>query len=116
MNFVPFVPYVPPPQPPSPQAQELGRRLAETIEGFRLEHPDTSAAEIRQAIGLALAGRGGPSPAAVRVLFGLVVALVALGFLLFRRLPGGEAWPPVAAIIAFVLILGVGFAVFFKNR
>jgi len=116
MNIVAFVPYVPPPQPPSPQAQELGRRLTETIEGFRREHPDTSPAEIRQAVQLALAGRGGSSRAAVRVLVGLVVAMAALGLLLLRRHGEPGAWPPVAAIVAFVLILGVGFAVLLKNR
>ena len=115
MSFVPFVPYVPPPQPPSPQAQELGRRLSETIEGFRREHPDTSAAEIRQAVQLALAGRGGRNRAAVRVLLGVLAALGILGFLLMQRSSGQEAWPPIAAIIVFILVIGVAFALFLRR-
>lgn len=116
MNFVPFVPYVPSAQPPSPRAQELGRRLAETIESFRREHPDTSPAEMREAVRLALAGRGGLSPAPAGVLLGTFALLGALGFLFMSRMHGGEDWPMVAMVIVFVLIIGVALAVSLKNR
>ena len=115
MTFVPFVPYVPPQQPPSPQAQELGRRLSETIEGFRREHPDTGAAEIRQAVQIALGGRGGTNRVAVRFVLGALAALGILGFLLLRRASGPEGAVPVTAIVVFVLLVGVALAMIIKR-
>jgi len=101
---------------PSPQAQELGRRLGETIERFRREHPDTSPAEIREAVRMALAGRGGLNTARVGVLLAVIALLGGLGFLFMSRLQGREAWPVVATVIVFVLIIGLALAVSLKNR
>ena len=115
MTFVPFVPYVPPQQPASPQAQELGRRLSEAIEGSRREHPDTSVAEIRQAVQIALAGRGGTNRAAVRVLLGVLAAMGVAGFLLLQRPSGPEGAVPVTAIVVVVLLVGVALAMLIKR-
>ena len=76
MNFISVV--VPPAT--SPRAHELGQRLAETIDSFCREHPDTSTADIGRAISLATtkANTGGQS-IAIALASGLAIlgALVA---------------------------------------
>lgn len=80
MLFVPVTPYVPP--PPSPLAQELGRRIATTIEQFARENPGLKSIEIQQALRLA-ARREGASSKAVASVLALLVALLLLGAMLF---------------------------------
>jgi len=114
MTFVPIV--VVPTPPPSPQAQELSRRLRETIDGFCRDHPETSPGEIRQAMSLAKSGLGTKGQ-------GFVVALVAglalLGVLVFflfgRQLPLGGRWP-ILAIIAVGGVLLAVLAAFLRRR
>ena len=96
-----FVPYVPPPVPPSPRTQELSRRLRATVESFRQENPEVTAAEVRAALDL-VKGRAAPAPAVIILQVGLAV-LGFLGFLLLSRMSSGSA-PPLASSIA----VGVG--------
>lgn len=71
-----YVPGAVPPAP-SPRARELGRRLTETIDDFRREHPGTSKADIGQAVSLATrAGTRGRA-----TVFALVLGLAILGAL-----------------------------------
>jgi hypothetical protein len=112
MLFVPYVPH----ERPSPRAEELGKRLAETIDAYCREHPDLSGEEIRQAAHLATASKAGQNPAvavavvAVFILAGVLAALVAKGHLGFDEqflLPG---------IVLLVVILVVGVLFFLKSR
>ncbi|KPJ61566.1 MAG: hypothetical protein AMJ46_00165 [Latescibacteria bacterium DG_63] len=112
---MPFVPVTPPP-PPSPRAQELGRRLREVIDNFRREHPDMTGTEISQAMGLAMRGAGSRRQA---LLIGVVLALLALGFLaffLFRRQSGEEGQTVILPIIVVLAMVFAGAAAFLKNR
>ncbi len=106
MSFIPYV-HVPQPPPPSARAQELSRQLAEVIEHYRREHPSTSDAEIRQALGLSAANLGtNTAPAAVIV--GLVLALFG-GIALFFFSKGGSL--PNAPWVLVALLVGLGIAV-----
>jgi hypothetical protein len=88
--------FVPPPTP-SPRAQELARRLSETIDGFA-----------REALRLAARGRGREATA---VVLGMVVALAlagALGYtLLERRQPGEPAVPALLFPVLVAVLLAV---------
>lgn len=112
MTFVPFVP----PAPPSPRAQELGRRLRETIDLFMRDNPGTTGLEIRQAVQIAMQGvtRAG-SRAALLLAVGLAV-LFLVGFLGFgeRIQPGGQMMLLTSMIIIGVLLIGLIFIA--KNR
>ena len=79
MSFVPVTTYVPP--PPSPLAQELGRRIAATIDQFSNENPGLSSVEIQQALQLAARQRG--TNQAVALILALVIGLVLAGVLAF---------------------------------
>ncbi len=106
MSFVPYV-HVPQPPPPSAQAQELSRQLAVVIEHYRREHPSTSDAEIRQALGLSAANLGtNAAPAAVIV--GLLLAVVG-GLALFFFARGNSL--PNAPWVLVALLAGLGMAV-----
>ena len=110
MSFVPFVP----PSPPSPRAYELGRRLKETIDGFRQENPSVSKTEIRQAMGLATQ-RSGSQPVLIALALGLML-LGALGFFYYSRQSGD-----VDRNVMMMVIIGAGIALvalkaFLKSR
>lgn len=100
-----FIPYVPP-QPPSPQAEELGRRLAETIEQFRLQHPDLSRADVAQATRLAAARAGGEPAAARSALIAAVVGALLLGVFALMAANGGRC-PAQAPVLMIVVAIAV---------
>jgi hypothetical protein len=99
--------FVPPPTP-SPRAQELARRLSETIDGFARENPGVRDVEVREALRLAARGRGREATA---VVLGMVVALAlagALGYtLLERRQPGEPAVPALLFPVLVAVLLAV---------
>lgn len=112
-----FVPYVPPPAAPaSPRVHELARRLSETISSFRRDYPDVTAAEVRQALGLAMRGLGTQStPIAVA----LAVAMVLLGLVavFVSRLPIGSVGPSlILPILVGVGIVALGLMVLLRIR
>jgi hypothetical protein len=103
-----FIPFIPPPGA-SPRVYELGRRLADTIEAYRREHPDLSRHEVRRALREARRQQGVPD---VRLAFILIAPLVALvGGLIASLSHGpGVAWkegPMVLLIMAAVAVIGV---------
>ncbi len=110
-----FVPVVTPPQLPSPEAQELGRRLAETIEGYRREHPNLRNIDIRQAMRLALAGRGAAMSPAAALIIGLAAAVGVIAVLLSRPAPQGGAVFPVVLVVVLALVIAI-VAIRFRNR
>ena len=104
-----FVPFVPPP-PPSPLAEELGQRLAETIEQYRQQHPDLDRADVLNATRLALARSGGETAAARAALVAAVVGALLVGVFAAVAANGGRCPAPapmlaVAAALAVVLVL-----------
>jgi hypothetical protein len=110
-----FVPFVPPP-PPSPRAQELGRRLRETVDEFKRDNPGLKGAEIRQAMHL---GMQGQTEAGTRVAVGLALGLgllVLFGFLFMgHQMPlGGQTVILTSLIVLGVLLVGIVFVL--KNR
>ncbi len=110
-----YIPVTPSPTP-SPRAQELGRLLTETIDGFRRNHPGMTEAEIRQAMSLATAKGGTKSQA---IVLALLVGLALLGVLSFFYLSrggsfeGGQPW--VLVMIVGFGIVGAAVAAF-RNR
>ena len=110
-----FVPFVPSP-PPSPRAQELGRRVRETVDDFKRDNPGLKEEEIRQAMHLAMQGTG---EAGKRVAVALAVGLallVLLGFLVLgHQLPViGQPIILVSLIVLGLLLAGIVFVL--KNR
>ncbi len=110
-----FVPVVPPPPRPSPEAQELGRRLADTIESFKREHPKLKGVDIQQAMRLALMGRGAVKTPMIALVIGLAVAAGVLGVLLSRPGPEGETVVPVVIIVVVALVAAI-LAIRLRNR
>jgi hypothetical protein len=111
-----FVPYVPAPPPPSPRAQELGRRLRETIEGFLQEHPGTTGSEIRQALQLAareICGKG--ATAAVAVGAGLAI-LGALALVFMGRQVPGEPRVWILGTAVGLGVIAIAAAIALKRR
>ena len=106
--FVPVVPSV-----PSPRAEALGQRLAETIEQFRLQNPDLSGLEVRQATQIAVARIGGERPA-VRVLIAVAlsaaVAGLAVALATGPRSPGSQQWILTLPLVGFVLVVVLAVA------
>ncbi len=99
-----FVPVVVNPPTPSPRANELGRRLTETIDRFRQEEPGVSPAEIRQALGLATRSAGTDSSAIAAVLGVLFLALGLGVFFYFTQ--GGLALD--GQPLALIALIGFG--------
>jgi hypothetical protein len=102
-----FVPVIPPQEQASPRAQELSRRIAETIESFRREHPDLKPREIRQASRLALRGAGTGKEQQINVILALLLVLLGLGALFVIKSGAGESTVPILAIAAIILVLAV---------
>jgi hypothetical protein len=94
----------------------LGRRLKETIDGFRLENPNTTGSDIRQAVSLATRGVSAGTQSLVIALAGGLVLLGLLGFLYFNRQGdgGGQTVPMTSVAVAAVAVLGL--KAFFRNR
>jgi len=112
MIFVPFVP----PQPPSPRAQELGRRLRETVGDFNRDNPGLKGAEIRQAMHIAMQGT---AEAGTRVAVALAIGLallVLLGFLIMGHKMPLSGQPVIIAALIVLGILLVGLVFVLKNR
>jgi hypothetical protein len=87
MLFVPFIP----PQASSPRAQELARKVEETITQFRQQHPDMSAFEVRSALRQARCAAG-VSPRGPLLAFAIAAAIaVGLSLQLFQRHATPEA-------------------------
>jgi hypothetical protein len=104
------------PQPPSPRAQELGRRLRETIDTFRRDNPGITGPEIQQAMQLATQGL---TQVGARLLVALAVGLVALGLVAFlflgRQAPlGGQTMILTSIVILGILLIALVFVM--KNR
>lgn len=111
-----FIPYVPP-RPPSPRAEELGQRLAETIEQFRQQHPDLDQTDVAQATRLAVS-RAGVAPAAVPApLIAVAVGLLLAGLFAMLAADGGgcPAQAPVM-MIAIAVAVAVLLLVVLKRR
>ncbi len=97
-----FIPYVPP-RPPSPRAEELGQRLAETIEQYRQQHPDLDRTDVLQATRLALSRSGG-EPAATRgALIAAVVGVLLLGVFAVVAANGGRC-PAQSPLLAIAVV------------
>ena len=97
-------------RPPSPLAEELSRRLAETIEAFRRERGEVSDHEIRQAIDLAKARTSkGTSSAARAILVAGILVVALLGVLLSQKSGGGNilALGSVLAVAIFLAALAL---------
>jgi hypothetical protein len=110
-----FVPVVPP--TPSPRAEELGQRLAETIEGYRRQNPDLSGLDVRQALRLAAARAGdlgAPPRALIALIAGLAVAGLALA--LATESPRAAGAPLVTAIPVVAVIVGLLLVVVVLRR
>jgi hypothetical protein len=110
-----FVPFVQPP-PPSPRAYELGRRLKETIDGFRQQNPNVTSADIRQAMQLAQRGTGAESQ---KTALAIAVALLVLGLLAafyFLRRPGEANSIPMTAVVMGAAAVILVLKVFLRNR
>jgi len=103
----------------SPRAEELARRIQETISAYRSAHPDLSGAELQQAMMRAVmntppgTGGGTNAPRAVilAVVVGLVAALGLVMLLVQREQGGGAAWPGIAIVIGMLAILAVVLAI-----
>ncbi len=106
-----FVPVVPNPPPPSPRADELGRRLTETIAGFRQEEPALSSVEIRQAVSLALrrAGVGGSGIAVVVAVLFLTLGLGVFFYFTQSGLDFADQ-PLILMLVVGTAIAGIGIA------
>ena len=112
-----FIPYVPPPPPP-PRAVELGRRLAETIEQFRLQHADLNRADVMQATQIAAAQGGGACAAPPRAVLLAVVAAVLAGLFVALATSSGD-WgsrPAVAMIAVAIAVAAALLLVVLKRR
>jgi hypothetical protein len=103
-----FVPVVP--QTPSPRAEQLGQRLAETIEQFRQQNPDLSGLEVRQAAQLAASRAGGtcgPPRAILALVAGLVAAAMALYLGRGKAISGADELPLVMGVAGLIVVLAV---------
>jgi len=98
-------------QPPSPRVQELGQKIALAISEFQQRNPDLSAEEVRAAAELATNQVDAPRGARTRVLAVMVgaVAAVGLGAWLAGGSPSGH--PPLVAIGALIVAVGIVAAV-----
>jgi hypothetical protein len=110
-----FVPYVPP-RPPSPRAEALGQRLAETIEQFRMQHPDLDRDDVVQATRLAVASAGG-GPAVARGVAIALVAGVAVAGLLAALAAGRDGGGDLSRVLVVaVAIMAVAVVLVLKRR
>ncbi len=113
-----FVPVVPNPPAPSARANELGRRLTETIDGFRQENPTVSAMEIRQAMSLA---KQGESTGASGIAAAIASAFLVFGLAVFFYFGRGQdfAEQPLILMLTIgigIVVVAIGIARAFKNR
>ncbi len=109
-----FVPVVVNPPTPSSRANELGKRLTETIDGFRQENPGVSSVEIRQALSLATRGTGSDRSA---VAAAIAVAFLVLGLAVFFYFGRGLdfAEMPLIPVLAIAIVV-IGIVKVLKNR
>lgn len=110
-----FVPYVPVP-PPSARATELSHRLTEVIESYRQHHPDMSATEARQALGLARQQVGSKRPAIVAVVLAALVAVAGVGLLAARSAKSMPIPAVVLVLVVGALIAAFGLIAALANR
>lgn len=113
-----FVPHVPMHSHPSERAEQLSRRLADTVDSFRREHSDLSARDIQQAMHLALSRMPAKNVPPVIVL--VVVAALALAgglaFAVSNQKTGSESELFVALPIVAAAVVLFGLFAFLKNR
>lgn len=114
MVFVPHVIYHARTQEISPRAEELARRIAEAVEGYRASHPDLTATELQQAFlkasSEARPGASGSGANRAAVLASVLGALVAVGLMLFllgRGPSDGEPWPALAVMVGVIALAAV---------
>ena len=116
-----YIPIVTTPPAPSPRARELSDAVARLVEEFEHRFPDTSPADIRQALQLASQKTAGSAvPAlAVTVGLGLFALLAGVAFFVYRNSGGGgTAGRPImlmAVIGIAVIAIGV-FAIMAAKR
>jgi uncharacterized protein (DUF433 family) len=111
-----FVPHVPQHHRPSPQAEELGRRLGETIDAFAREHPGLSATDIRAAAQLAVQKRARQNPV-IAVAIALAAVAAGLVIAIAKDNPGGLSEEfLLPGVILIVVVVCVGLLFYLKSR
>jgi len=103
---VTHVPYVPSPPPVSPRAQELSRRLRETIDKYKQENPSVTALDIRQALSMSVPSGSVPRRVAVVAALGLAVLGGMVAFFLSSEPGNADVLKPVL-IVALMVVIGV---------
>ncbi len=97
----------------SPRAQQLGRKIAETIEAYRREHGAVDGMELRQALKVAQEQTAAKTPPA----FFLLLAVLLGGILaaaIVSRSTGGDA-PVVLMVLLSAAILFLIFTAIKRN-
>ena len=94
----------------SPRAQDLDRKLAETIDTFRRQYPDTTESDVRHALVSAVASRGSGSSSRVAALAATVGGLVAAGVAVMAVNGGlpdlpAATWAGIAAASLAVIVV-----------
>ena len=103
-----FVPVPTPPTVLSTRSRALSARLDETIEAYRRQHPETSPAEVAQALGAVKAFHKAGAPQARAAVVGLAAMLVA-GIGVFVALASNGGTIPSGSGIPMVAVgIGVG--------
>ncbi|MEK7381038.1 MAG: hypothetical protein AAB075_08520 [Gemmatimonadota bacterium] len=103
-----FVPIPTPPTALSTRSRVLSVRLDETIEAYRRQHPETSPAEVAQALGAVKAFHKAGAPQARAAVVGVAAMLVAgIGVFVALASNGGTI-PSVAGTPMVAIGIGVG--------
>ena len=114
-----YVP-MPPPPPPSPEARELAEFIEKVIDAYRINHPEMSLREIRQAVKLAEPSAGNPlgKQAVGAMILGLVM-FFGVGLYYSKSVSGtgigGEANIPWVIIGIAVMAAVVGLVAVIKR-
>ena len=113
-----FVPVVTNPPAPSPRANELGRRLTETIDRFREEDPSVSPSEVRQALMLARPRDGSDRSSIAAALVAVFLVFGLVMFLYFTQAGAALGGPPLTlfALIGFGIVALAIVSAKLKNR
>jgi len=110
-----FVPYVPPHRP-SARAQELSRRLKETIDQYSILHPDLKTEEIQQAAQLVTPRAVQQKQIVALVIAGAVLLVAALGAVVEKGGSGIDEQFLLPGIILVVGVVLVGVMIVLKSR
>jgi acyl-CoA synthetase (NDP forming) len=103
-----FVPVSTPPTVLSTRSRALSAQLDETIEAYRRQHPETSPAEVAQALAAITASHKARAPQARAAVVGVAAMLVA-GIGVFVALASNDGTiPSVAGTPMVVIGIGVG--------